>query len=90
MKFCKSDGSEDKFIDHFSNLSSGIHISEILNYVDGYLSSKILQEQPNGQSFRQAFVEEISPIEFFDVWHLCIQYAAYSPSLRFDTRSLTS
>ena len=90
MKFYKLDGSGDKFIDHFSNLSSGIHFSEILNYVDGYLSSKILQKQPNGQCFRQAFVEEISLIEFFDVWHLRILYAAYSPALRFDTRSLTS
>ena len=90
MKFYKFDGSEDKFIDHFSNLSSGIHFSEILNYVDEYLSSKIPSEQPNGQDFRQAFVEEISPIELFGRWHLCIKYAAYSPALRFDTRSLTS
>ena len=90
MKFYKFDGSGDKFIDHFSNLSSGIHFSEILNYVDGYLSSKILQEQPNGKGFRQAFVEGISLIEFFGGWHLFIRYAAYSPALRFYTRSLTS
>ena len=75
MKFYKLDGSGDKFIDHFSNLSSGIHFSEILNYVDGYLSSKILQKQPNGQGFRQNFIGEISPIVF---WWLAFVHTACS------------
>ena len=52
MKFYKFDGSEDKFVDHFSNLSSGIHIfSEILNYVGHFISSKRSRLRAQTQTF---------------------------------------